>query len=174
VSYLLSSGRRSRVVRAIVIHHSQSQMHLAGKQSWERAVADISKTHKAKGFGAVGYHGVVDRDGRFHWTRDPLEAGVHAPGRNWDTLAVCFLGDFRTQVPTNKQVEYLRRLANGILPELPGLSVAYFEPDGDWMPMVLGHGDIMGRKWLLRSKCWSEARPGYTECPGNLLDYLKE
>ena len=86
--------RRTRT-DSIVFHHS-----LADQSNAET----IDKWHRAKGWGCIGYHYVVLRDGTIEHGRDVHLVGAHALGRNRTSLGICLEGDFRIYEPSYAQV----------------------------------------------------------------------
>lgn len=87
----------------VLVHHSASQDHDA------RDLDAIRRHHvQVNGWADIGYHVVVERvlgryvalDGRPLW-----RPGAHCPGRNRDSIGVCFVGDFSLTSPTAEQLD---------------------------------------------------------------------
>jgi len=53
----------------------------------------------------IGYHFLVDIDGRIYEGRDLAARGVHTMGYNTGSVGVCLLGDFRLAAPSAAQWE---------------------------------------------------------------------
>jgi|14_taG_2_1085336.scaffolds.fasta_scaffold00864_8 hypothetical protein len=73
---------------------------------------DIDALHRSRGGLCNGFHYVIRKDGKVEQGRDELEHGWHTPGRNADTLAVCYIVDPGGE-PNDQQVgsEVLRTLS---------------------------------------------------------------
>ena len=101
-----------RTINAIVLHCSAtpSGQWLGGKRpgqlGYRTAPSIIDEWHKARGFKrteamrnafnwalpSIGYHWVIDIDGRIWTGRNPEEPGAHVAGHNALTLGICLVG----------------------------------------------------------------------------------
>lgn len=54
---------------------------------------DVDALHRSRGGLCNGFHYVVRKGGEVEHGRDETEHGWHTPGRNADTLAVCYIVD---------------------------------------------------------------------------------
>ena len=79
-----------RGIAAIVIHHAAAVATLEEIAGWPLA----------RGWRGVGYHYVVEADGRLRLGRREDEVGAHARGRNQDTIGVCVAVDARDGIPS--------------------------------------------------------------------------
>lgn len=79
-----------RGIAAIVIHHAAAVATLEEIDGW----------HLARGWRGVGYHYVVEANGRLRLGRREDEVGAHARGRNTDTIGVCVAVDARDGIPS--------------------------------------------------------------------------
>lgn len=95
--------RRRLDPTAIILHHTQDTTK--GDQ-----YAKTKRYHMQDlGFGAIGYHGFIERSGQYIAGR-PLELrGAHSTSRNKDALGLCLAGDFRTEKPTAAQLKTAAR-----------------------------------------------------------------
>lgn len=57
----------------------------------------------------IGYHFVIERDGRWTNTRWPDAMGSHAPGLNHNSVGICLAND-GTEYPSKDQVESLKEI----------------------------------------------------------------
>ena len=80
-------------INAIVIHCSASRAGV------DLRAADIDKMHKERGFSGIGYHFVVDLDGRVEIGRPLPQDGAHCntPGLsgqsyNKHSIGICYVG----------------------------------------------------------------------------------
>lgn len=102
----------------IIVHHALSAIH--------HTVADVDKWHKARwpGFVSdrgyhVGYHFVIDYNGKVTQTRDYKEEGAHCIGQNTQSIGVCFMGNFDSGYPSKAQEEAWINLYEKIVEDLP-------------------------------------------------------
>lgn len=94
----------------IIIHHSAVS---SNKPQFEA----INRYHKSLDFPVslfgyyVGYHFVIERDGRLIIARADKDVGAHTlKGWNKKSIGVCLAGDFNREVPTEAQLHSLRQL----------------------------------------------------------------
>lgn len=79
-----------KAFRHLVIHHS------AGPR--EQTTEQIRAYHKApkprgNGWADIGYHHVIEADGRLHVGRPLPATGAHVGGLNSESVGVCVVGD---------------------------------------------------------------------------------
>lgn len=72
--------------KRIIIHCS------ATKPSQKVTVKDIDAWHKARGMKEIGYHFVVDTEGRIHVGRAITSIGAHCFGYNRSSIGICYIG----------------------------------------------------------------------------------
>ena len=53
---------------------------------------DIRRWHKEKGWSDIGYHFVIEKDGKIHNGRDLDIFGSHCVGQNTDSIGICICG----------------------------------------------------------------------------------
>ena len=53
---------------------------------------DIDRMHRQRGFRKIGYHYVIDLDGKVEKGRADNENGAHAIGHNSTALGICYIG----------------------------------------------------------------------------------
>lgn len=75
-----------RQINKIIIHTS------ATPYMKNFGVADIDRWHKQQGWKGVGYHFVIDLDGKIEDGRPIEEAGAHTKGQNKDSIGICYIG----------------------------------------------------------------------------------
>lgn len=85
---LAGAGRMPRLeaIRALVIHHSATP-----RSASPESIARHHVEHNR--WAAVGYHWLIDSEGRVHRGRPLPLVGAHAHGRNTDTVGVCVIGN---------------------------------------------------------------------------------
>jgi hypothetical protein len=124
-------------VTAIVTHHDGVLM-AAGDRDYSGStlnedLARIGAIHEhseREGWGPFPYHKIVSPNGRVFLTRDTLRQAAHVWGRNHESAAVCFMGDFTTSEPGDVQV-----CAGAVAMVITLLELGYFLP-------LPGHGEF--------------------------------
>lgn len=126
-----SLSKRSRTNR-IVLHHAAAS---------ECGAATIHLWHKGNGWAGIGYHFVVRKNGTIERGRPEHTQGAHASGSNFDSIGICFEGNFDAETmgaaQKNAGIELIQYLKNKY-----GISKVY------------GHRDLMA-----------------TGCPGNKFPF---
>lgn len=94
----------------LIIHHS-------GVNSFFNQLTPINRYHRLKEFPLsrrgwfVGYHYLIEKDGRTIQTRDIDEVGAHTLlGWNMKSIGVCLVGNFHKGVPNQKQLAALNSI----------------------------------------------------------------
>ncbi|HQO23236.1 MAG TPA: N-acetylmuramoyl-L-alanine amidase [Spirochaetota bacterium] len=73
-----------RPIKKIILHCSDTETGNAKA---------IRKYHiEKKGFADIGYHYVIDRDGKIETGRDIEKIGAHCEGDNSDSIGICLIG----------------------------------------------------------------------------------
>ena len=75
-----------RNIKYIIVHCSATA---EGKDFKEK---DIDKWHRQRGFTCIGYHYVVDLDGKIEVGRPESQIGAHCKGYNSVSIGVCYVG----------------------------------------------------------------------------------
>lgn len=92
-----------RKIRYIVIHHSATK-----DDGSTPDIAAIRRWHKEHNKWAdIGYHFLVERIGNAMEIEvlvgRPIDMnGAHAPGRNTDSIGICFVGNFDLETPSSE------------------------------------------------------------------------
>lgn len=73
-------------IDTIVLHAT------ATPEGREITVEEIDKWHKARGFDMVGYHYIIDLQGKVHKGRCITQVGAHAKGHNTNSIGICYVG----------------------------------------------------------------------------------
>lgn len=79
----------------IIVHHAE-----ASRCSAE----DIHRWHLANGWSGAGYHFLVRKDGSVYRLRPEWAVGSHASGNNYDSIGICFEGDYMTETMPQTQI----------------------------------------------------------------------
>jgi len=86
------SDRRSTT--RIILHHVAGTM----------TVQSIHSMHTGYGWGGIGYHFLVDKDGKVYRGRPIARIGAHASSDNIDSVGICFNGNFETETMSTAQI----------------------------------------------------------------------
>ena len=94
----------------IILHHS-------GVDSSGNQLTAINRYHKSRGFPLselgwyVGYHELIEKDGRIIKTRESYEEGAHTLN-DWNrkSIGICLIGNFHVHAPTQAQLVALQGL----------------------------------------------------------------
>ena len=81
-------------VDTIFIHCSATRPDWMADKALSSKVAEIARWHKQKGWTAVGYHWLIDRDGSVSRGRPEKNVGAHVQGHNMGSLGICLIGGF--------------------------------------------------------------------------------
>ena len=91
---MIYQGAAKHPVREIIVHCSATRPDwMAGRPIAER-VAEIRRWHLANGWNDIGYHWIIDRDGKVLPGRKETVIGAHTVGRNSGTIGICLIGGF--------------------------------------------------------------------------------
>jgi hypothetical protein len=136
----------------ITVHHSGGKaITVSGKAATRRVIKAIQDDHqKRRGWNDIGYHYIVDRDGRVWEGRPAAVVGAHAGSAtaNDANLGVLVLGNFDLQSPTAPQLAGLEKLLRALC-----------RKHGIPRSRVLTHREV-------RESCGLAS----TECPGKQLE----
>ena len=91
-------------VRHITIHHDgMPPVSLNSRAQIAARIEVIRAGHRAKGWGDIGYHFIVDPQGAVWQGRALLWQGAHVKDRNEGNVGVLVLGNFDSTRPTAAQ-----------------------------------------------------------------------
>lgn len=75
-----------RKINEIILHCS------ATKEGQDIKAATIKKWHLEKGYKDIGYHYVIDLDGKIELGRPESQPGAHTSGHNTNSIGICYVG----------------------------------------------------------------------------------
>ena len=107
-------------IKYLIIHHSA----VSRKKNCEQFDA-INNYHKRKGWGMIGYHYLIEPDGRIKIGRTESQTGAHCIGRNHDSLGICLTGNFDIEDPTKEQEKSLKILLSDLSEGYPKAQIKY-------------------------------------------------
>ena len=110
--------------RRITVHHSAKEafsLRGASQSASADTIAGIQDHHmNQNGWGDIGYHFLIDPQGRVFAGRSLQWQGAHAGGvnghNNIENIGICLLGNFQDEVPSKRAVAALQ----GLLDDLRG------------------------------------------------------
>lgn len=148
----------ARAVTALVVHCSATP---SGQALRGCAPVVIDAWHRARGFRrgvlacrafnpdlpAIGYHFVLDLDGRVWTGRHVDEVGAHAAGNNAQSIGICLVGGAEREARyTQDQWDSLATLVRRLLPlARPGAAVVGHR---DLSPDANGNRVVEPSEWL--------------------------
>ena len=80
----------------IILHHADAKSCSA---------EDIHRWHLNNGWSGAGYHFLVKKDGKVYRLRPEDKVGAHAYGSNYNSLGVCFEGNFMEEDMPAEQIK---------------------------------------------------------------------
>ena len=83
-----------RVVDEIIVHCSATRPEWMEGRPLAEKRAEIKRWHLARGWDDIGYHWLIDRDGKVMAGRPETVPGAHVEGHNAGTIGVCLIGGF--------------------------------------------------------------------------------
>jgi len=143
-SYNWSWNRKSTEIKYLVIHHSVT--------AHEATPDDIALLHKARGWGGIGYHFVITKDGMVYYVGDVGTARANVADMNEQVIGICLIGDFTKHLPSDEQIISCHKLCKFFLFSAPSI------------PNVKGWDDVVGHKELQATQCpgtsWDKSQSG--------------
>jgi len=112
----------------VITHHTGGSDSQPLSDSSNATVSMIDSWHKLRwpGFTSragyhVGYHYVIEKDGKITQTRQHDEEGAHAIGMNTKSIGVCFSGNFDVTIPTPAQMAAWYNVYGALLKQYPNI-----------------------------------------------------
>lgn len=88
-------GKRTET-NILVLHHAKAKVC---------SVEDIHQWHLENGWAGFAYHALVRKDGSVYAGRPFDCVGAHVEGHNYDSIGICFEGDFEEEFMEEKQIQ---------------------------------------------------------------------
>ena len=89
--------------KRIILHHAAAK---------KCSAEDIHRWHLNNGWSGAGYHFLVRKDGTIYRLRPEDKVGAHAYGANYDSLGICFEGDYKEEIMQEEEIKAGRELVN--------------------------------------------------------------
>lgn len=95
----------------IIIHHSAVSYSLNPEQ-----FDAIDRYHRSKGWGGIGYHYMITKNGEVRKGRYEDKVGAHCyqKGMNYKSIGICLAGFFDHEDHTSQQMESLKTLVQDV------------------------------------------------------------
>ena len=97
--------RKLSLVKYIVIHHSA----IDGFNAF-----DYARWHLKRGWAGIGYHYVIEKDGKIQQTNELTTLSYHVKGNNTRSIGISMSGNFEKHKPTEAQLKSLVALIKKI------------------------------------------------------------
>jgi len=140
---LVWSRRYSNKVKLFVIHHTgEEDGSILDTLSGPEQVRSIYYTHTMKnGWGDIGYHYLIDRDGVIYEGRAGGKSviGAHVYCANTSTIGIAMIGNFQRYAPSDEQLTSVRRLLAHLAKEYDVNLKGKTEYHGKMYPTVVSH-----------------------------------
>lgn len=94
----------------IIIHHTGGTDANPLADTSHHTAAMIKQWHLAKGWQDIGYHWVIEKNGKVVKGRGESTDGAHTVGWNSKSIGICLSGNFDATYPTKEQETSLRTL----------------------------------------------------------------
>lgn len=85
-----------KVTERIILHHADAS---------KCTVEDIDRWHKNNGWCKIGYHFFIDKAGNIYRGREEDKVGAHAYGANYNSIGICFEGNYMEEDMPETQKE---------------------------------------------------------------------
>ncbi len=146
----------SNKVTLLTVHHTAMEVNGEQRSGLERMRALYEYHAKNRGWGDIGYHYVIDEEGRIYEGKagGKYVVGGHAYCNNVGSIGVALMGNFSIEKPTQAQMHALQSLLHdlGNTYDIDLDAPVTFHGRRFASPIV-GHGDVLS-----------------TDCPGYYVD----
>ena len=92
-----------KVTERIILHHADAS---------KCTVEDIDRWHKNNGWCKIGYHFFIDKAGNIYRGREEDKVGAHAYGANYNSIGICFEGNYMEEDMPEAQKEAGKELVS--------------------------------------------------------------
>jgi len=107
--------REAKPFSRITVHHQGAGLAASGHENSVAAAIDaIFGGHRRLGYADIGYHFVIDYDGRVWEGRSLAYAGAHVASQNDDNIGILVLGNYNRQKPSALSLKSLRTLTEAL------------------------------------------------------------
>ena len=85
-----------KITERIILHHADAS---------KCTVEDIDRWHKNNGWCKIGYHFFIDKAGNIYRGREEDKVGAHAYGSNYNSIGICFEGNYMEEDMSAEQIK---------------------------------------------------------------------
>ena len=103
----------------IVVHHTGGTDANPLTDTSNQTFEIIKSWHLKLGWDDIGYHWVIEKNGKTTPGRKENTNGAHCVGYNTKSIGVCVVGNFDLTLPTKEQEQALHKLLNEITGRYP-------------------------------------------------------
>lgn len=97
------SMNKRKITERIILHHAAAS---------KCTVEDIDRWHKNNGWCKIGYHFFIDKAGNIYRGREEDKVGAHAYGSNYNSIGICFEGNYMEEDMLEVQKEAGKELVS--------------------------------------------------------------
>lgn len=94
----------------LIVHHTGGTQTNPLADTSHHTFKIVDEYHKSLGWEGIGYHYFIEKDGTLKRGREDNYHGAHTKGMNEKSLGICLSGNFDLTLPTEAQIETLRKL----------------------------------------------------------------
>ena len=87
-----------RKINKIIIHCTATQ------ENKDVSVDEVRRWHLKRGWRDIGYHFLIQRNGRVDEGRPIEQSGAHTKGHNWDSIGVAYVGGVEDERQNGKWI----------------------------------------------------------------------
>lgn len=140
-----------RTINEIIIHCT------ATKEGKNYTVAEIKNMHLARGFSDVGYHYIIDINGKLDFGRPVDIVGAHCSGHNAHSIGICYIGGLdANNKPKDTRTAKQKDALNELIRSLKGLyPTAKILGHRDTSPDLNGNGLVEKFEWIKVCPCFN-------------------
>jgi len=103
-------------IKFVTVHHDATLIDTTDERSTASRIEGHRRFHvQERGWADIGYHFIVDRQGRVWEGRSLRLQGAHVENRNPGNVGVVLMGDFDRQQPTSAQYDAMRRHVQALM-----------------------------------------------------------
>lgn len=145
-----------RKINLIAVHCSATMAGRAFSAESIREMHTAPKSRRGNGWSTVGYHAIIELDGKIVRLLDEATPGIHIKGHNRNSLAVCYIGGIGldgkpadTRTPEQKRA--LAEVLRGWRAKHPAAPIRGHR---DMSPDLDGDGVVEKHEWLKACPCF--------------------
>lgn len=144
-------------IKLIIIHCT------ASREDKDYSLEQLTHDHIERGFGGVGYHRFIRKDGTIHLTRDFTIVGAHVAGFNTNSIGISYEGgvtaklkpkDTRTEIQKEKILDCILEVLAAIKAAGGDTKKVKIVGHRDLSPDRNGDGVISPDEWLKSCPCF--------------------